>query len=120
MDVERQKILRLLPQEIQAAGTQACSPTNKTAAAILVMAALPFIGLIGDIPQACGDTGKEVNPKQMDNLPSAELLLFLADFSDVDEETFNLILEKGKQDAHKQQMLSAKKDQRGDPDDHKK
>lgn len=30
--------------------------------------------------------------------PDQELLLFLAEFSDVDDEAFNLLVEKGKQD----------------------
>ncbi|WP_075186399.1 hypothetical protein [Teredinibacter haidensis] len=41
-------------------------------------------------------------------LPSEELLLFIAEFNEVDDETFNLLMERGKQDARQQKAASAK------------
>lgn len=52
-------------------------------------------------------------------LPSEELLLFLADFSEIDDETFHLLLERGKQDVPSHERAAADNDKRGKPDDQK-
>lgn len=52
-------------------------------------------------------------------LPSEELLLFLADFSEIDDETFSLLLERGKQDVQQHKQEATDNDEQGEPDDQK-
>ncbi|TVZ40819.1 hypothetical protein P886_0150 [Alteromonadaceae bacterium 2753L.S.0a.02] len=74
--------------------------TDKMFISLAVLAIMPFSALAEE-PAA-----PEATP------PSAELLLFLAEFSDLKSDDFNLLIERGKQDV--EQNVKPVATQRGD------